>query len=113
MSCISFLARTNDLEHSGWAGSKLVYANATNTSAKDGWVGWQANDEAIFKLESTCLKMYHKRLERTFKLQLPSENLWKVHLSMHDTGNEVEVLMPTYEEVGFVNGGSPRKSRPL
>ena len=86
----------------GWACEKQVWVAGITEDGKDGWVGWKANDVAIFKLESRSLKMYHMRSERTFTLQLPSETLWKLHFNMLHAGDKVEVSVPTDQEVHHV-----------
>mmetsp|Transcript_2008 Transcript_2008/g.4360 ORF Transcript_2008/g.4360 Transcript_2008/m.4360 type:complete len:331 (+) Transcript_2008:103-1095(+) len=93
----------------GWAGNKQVYSKGTkgsNSSNHEGWNGWNSGDEAIFKLETTNLKMYHKRLNKLFTLpSLPIEmaTSWRMHLNLYSTGDKVEILIPTDEEVSLID----------
>ena len=83
----------------GWASNNEVYVGGSANQNKDGWVGWQTNDTAIFKLEHSMLKMYHARRQLSFALQIPPGTLWRVHLNLYSGGDKVEVSMATDQEI--------------
>ena len=92
----------NDATCYGWSGMNRTWVGGS-AEVEDGWDGFKRNDVAIFKLEHVLLKMYHTRLQRSFVLELPPEPHWRVHLSLLNDGDQVEVSMPTDQEVGLLS----------
>uniref|UniRef100_A0A7S1BJW8 BTB domain-containing protein n=1 Tax=Corethron hystrix TaxID=216773 RepID=A0A7S1BJW8_9STRA len=89
----------------GWAGKGSIIQNGTNNEYEE-WGGWVAGDEAIFKLEQTHLKMYHKRLQKVFTLgPIPDskEGLRRIYLDLYFQGDRVEISIPSDEEMRLIN----------
>jgi hypothetical protein len=92
----------------GWAGghNPQVYIAGQNSPGHGGWVGWNLNDEAIFKLDTveSALKMWHKRLDRMFTISLPPRSEgWRLHIGPHGAGITcIHVTIPSAAEMHLV-----------
>uniref|UniRef100_A0A7S1FU13 BTB domain-containing protein n=1 Tax=Corethron hystrix TaxID=216773 RepID=A0A7S1FU13_9STRA len=89
----------------GWLRKSYFKNGNWNNNDKE-WIGWVAGDEAIFKLEQTHLKMYHKRLYRVLTLgPIPDskEGLWRIHLNLYSPGDKVEISVPSDDEMRLIN----------
>ena len=103
--CLSY----TDPSSCGWASASQCIVGGTNSSGKDGWIGWQTGDEAIFKLDIDSqkspaqLRMWHKRTNRIYALDLPtSQTSWRLHLNLHTHPSVVVVGPPSQDEVKLI-----------
>ena len=89
----------------GWAGHGYTLVNGTfrRLTPMDCWKEeFRANDELIFKLNATSLEMCHARLRRTFIIERPPGRDYKVLLLTFGAGTQVEVSVPTEQEVSRI-----------
>jgi hypothetical protein len=62
--------------------------------------GWQTGDEAVFKLdtERNQLKMWHKRSNRIYAIDLPGNTSWRLNFNLHTHPSVVVVSFPSRDE---------------
>ena len=97
----------NDATSFGWAShgngvNGQVYRGGIDQGSIDGWSAWNSGDTAIFKLDldnEHCLKMYHFRQKKIFRLTLPRNGLeWRLHLNMYTPQDCIRISIPTVDE---------------
>lgn len=92
----------------GWAGSNQVWLAGTNIKNRGGWGTWEANDEAILRLDLGGTKprliMWHKRISRIFTIGLPErQDGWRLHIGLHhDNINHMHLMLPSADETALV-----------
>ncbi|EOD31637.1 hypothetical protein EMIHUDRAFT_231613 [Emiliania huxleyi CCMP1516] len=77
-------------------------------SRVDRWGTWEANDEAILRLDLGGTKprliMWHKRISRIFTIGLPErQDGWRLHIGLHhDNINHMHLMLPSADETALV-----------
>ena len=67
--------------------------------------GWQTGDEAVLKLdtERNQLKMWHKRSNRIYALDLPGNTSWRLNFNLHTHPSVVVVSLPSRDEERIIH----------
>mmetsp|Transcript_61916 Transcript_61916/g.121607 ORF Transcript_61916/g.121607 Transcript_61916/m.121607 type:complete len:364 (+) Transcript_61916:247-1338(+) len=96
-----------DATFCGWSEADIVYIRGDcNAAAADGWPGWQAGDEGIFKLDATAgsLKVRLRRTGRIYiiiGLPSPAES-WRTCVLPYQAGSSLSVSTVSDEERALV-----------
>mmetsp|Transcript_46136 Transcript_46136/g.78513 ORF Transcript_46136/g.78513 Transcript_46136/m.78513 type:complete len:362 (-) Transcript_46136:201-1286(-) len=96
-----------DATFCGWSEADIVYIRGDcNAAAADGWPGWQAGDEGIFKLDATAgsLKVHLRRKGRSYSmigLPSPAES-WRTCVLPYQAGSSLSVSTVSDEERALV-----------
>ncbi len=81
-----------------WAVSNQVYIAGSNTPSHGGWVGFQAGDVCVFRLDGGRLRMRCSRLApAVFEIPLQGAGPWHAHVNLNAASDEV-ALLPTAAE---------------
>lgn len=84
----------------GWAGGNQVYVDGTNNQAKDGYNSssdFLENDKIVLtlNLEQNTLNFENKRNGKNYRLVIPSNKNWRVHINLHGIGDKVRLANVT------------------
>jgi hypothetical protein len=75
-----------------------VYIAGKNVSGHGGWVGFEAGDVCVFRLDGARLRMRCSRLApAVFEIPLQGAGPWHAHVNLQTPSDEV-ALLPTAAE---------------
>jgi hypothetical protein len=89
----------NDPTSFGWGCSTNVFIAGKNNNCHGRWVGWQAGDVAVFKLEAQRLSMRVRRLgDQTFTMDTNGAQNLRIHANLHNHPTRVQLSQAEPQE---------------